>query len=85
MRRGEKLLRTAVYRRPAGYLRSMSERDGEVSEVSGMREQPEEIDPEDAVAGAPDAESDGARTGTAGPDAPPHEGRPGTEPDPDPD
>jgi hypothetical protein len=63
----------------------MSERDGEISEVSGLGEGPEEIDPEDAVAGAPDAESDGARTGTAGPDAPPREGRPGAEPRPDTD
>ena len=63
----------------------MSERNGEVSEVSGMGEGPEEIDPEDAVAGAPDAESGAAQEGTAGPDAPPREGRPGTEPDRDTD
>ena len=61
----------------------MSERDGQVSAVSGMGEAPEEINPEDAVAGAPEAESGGAQEGTAGPDAPPREGRPGTEPDPD--
>ena len=66
----------------------MSESDGQVSEVSGMGEAAEEISPEDAVAGAPDAESVGApdtNIGTAGPDAPPREGRPGTEPDPDTD
>jgi len=61
----------------------MSENDGQVSEVSGMGEAPEEIAPEDAVAGAPDGESGGVQEGTAGPDAPPHEGRPGTEPEPD--
>lgn len=63
----------------------MSESEGQVSEVSGMGERPAEIDPEDAVAGAPDMEGDGAREGTAGPDAPPREGRPGHEPDPEPD
>ncbi len=63
----------------------MSERDGQVSQVSGMGEAPEEISPEDAVAGAPDAESGGAQEGTAGPDAPPREGRPGKEPRPDAD
>jgi hypothetical protein len=48
-----------------------------------MGEEPEKISPEDAVAGGPDAESGEAQEGTAGPDAPPREGRPGTEPDPD--
>lgn len=61
----------------------MSDSNGQVSEVSGMGEEPEEISPEDAVAGAPDAGSGEAQEGTAGPDAPPREGRPGAEPDPD--
>ncbi len=61
----------------------MSESEGEVSEVSGMGGEPEEISPQDAVAGAPEGQSGDAEEGTAGPDAPPHEGRPGTEPDPE--
>ncbi|HWM02688.1 MAG TPA: hypothetical protein VNP92_10175 [Actinophytocola sp.] len=63
----------------------MSKSSEQVSEVSGMGEEPEEIDPEDAVAGAPDGESGEIQEGTAGPDAPPREGRPGTEPRPDTD
>ena len=63
----------------------MSDSNDQVSEVSGMGEEPEEIDPEDAVAGAPDGESGEVQEGTAGPDAPPREGRPGTEPRPDTD
>jgi len=61
----------------------MSDSNEQVSEVSGMGEEPEEISPEDAVAGAPDDESGDVQEGTAGPDAPPREGRPGTEPRPD--
>lgn len=61
----------------------MSDTNGEVSEVSGMGGEPEEISPQDATAGAPDGESGRADEGTAGPDAPPREGRPGTEPDTD--
>jgi hypothetical protein len=63
----------------------MSDSNEQVSEVSGMGDGPEAIDPEDAVAGAPDGESGEAQEGTAGPDAPPREGRPGTEPRPDTD
>lgn len=40
-----------------------------------MQGEPQEITPEDAVAGAPDAESGSAQEGTAGPDAPPRHGR----------
>jgi hypothetical protein len=59
----------------------MSDDNAQVSEVSGMGEEPDEISPADAVAGAPEGESGEAEEGTAGPDAPPREGRPGTEPD----
>ena len=61
----------------------MSDSNGQVSEVSGMGEEPEPISPEDAVAGASDDQSGEVQEGTAGPDAPPHEGRPGTEPRPE--
>jgi hypothetical protein len=64
---------------------SDTDQNGQVSEVSGMGEEPEPVSPEDAVAGAPDDESGEALEGTAGPDAPPREGRPGSEPRPDDD
>jgi len=63
----------------------MSDSNEQVSEVSGMGEKPEEISPDDAVAGAPDGESGEPQEGTAGPDAPPREGRPGSEPRPETD
>ena len=52
--------------------------DGQLSEASSFdREQgPEPITPEDATAGAPDAESGEPDEGTTGPDAPPRHGRP---------
>jgi hypothetical protein len=63
----------------------MSHSNEQVSEGSGMGDEPEPIAPEDAVAGAPDGESGEAQEGTTGPDASPREGRPGTEPRPDTD
>jgi hypothetical protein len=53
--------------------------DAQVSEVNRMQGEPEEILPEDAVAGAPPAESGKTQEGTAGPDAPPRDGRPDVE------
>lgn len=45
---------------------------GEVSEVSGMSaDGPDEIDPSDATAGAPEGESGAPQEGTAGPNAAP--------------
>jgi hypothetical protein len=61
----------------------MADPKRQVSEVSGMGEEPEPVSPEDAVAGAPEDESGEVQEGTAGSDAPPREGRPGTEPRPD--
>ncbi|WP_162799222.1 heparan-alpha-glucosaminide N-acetyltransferase domain-containing protein [Nocardioides sp. 616] len=51
---------------------------GQVSEVASMAHAGEEIDPSDAVAGAPDHSSgeDRADEGTQGPDAPPRHGVP---------
>jgi uncharacterized membrane protein len=51
---------------------------GQVSEVASMEHAGEEIDPHDAVAGAPDHSSGGDRAdeGTQGPDAPPRHGVP---------
>jgi hypothetical protein len=74
------LERPRVGRAPRGVPERMSDTNGEVSEVSGMGGQPDEISPQDAVAGAPEGQSGDADEGTAGPDAPPNEGRPGTEP-----
>jgi hypothetical protein len=71
--------------RSDGYPTAMSDTERQVSEVSGMGEEPEEVSPDDAVAGAPEGESGQTQEGTAGPDAPPREGRPGTEPRPDTD
>lgn len=50
--------------------------DGQVSEVSSFDDEPTPIAPDDATAGAPDAESGEPDEGTAGPDAPPRHGRP---------
>ena len=50
--------------------------DGQVSEVNRMEGEPEQILPGEAVAGAPTAESGKPQEGTAGPDAPPRDGRP---------
>ena len=53
------------------------EQSGQVSEVGSLADEgPQPIQPEDATAGAPDAESGRAEEGTAGPDAPPRHGRP---------
>ena len=49
------------------------EAGGQVSEVSGMGDHPEPIQPGDATAGSEDAD---VQEGTAGPDAPPQHGRP---------
>ena len=50
---------------------------GQVSEVGSLPDDgPDQIQPEDATAGAPDAESGRPDEGTAGPDAPPRHGRP---------
>ena len=52
----------------------MPEDNGQVSEASGMDEAGagEPIQPDQAVAGAPDAESGEVEEGTAGPNARPH-------------
>jgi hypothetical protein len=44
---------------------------GQVSEVSGMRGEPEPISPSDATAGSPEGESGRPQEGEAGPDAKP--------------
>lgn len=53
-------------------------KEGQVSEVSAMDDAAQPIQPADAVAGAPDqsAGDDRPQEGTAGPDAPPHDGDP---------
>jgi hypothetical protein len=50
--------------------------EGQVSEVSGLRDPDEAISPEDAVAGYPDSESGHPDEGPAGPDAPARRNRP---------
>jgi hypothetical protein len=45
-------------------------KSGQVSEVSGLADGPEPIQPQDATAGDPGDESGAAQEGTAGPDAP---------------
>jgi hypothetical protein len=45
--------------------------EGQVSEVSGMGDEPEPISPSDATAGAPEGESGHPEEGEAGPDAKP--------------
>lgn len=51
---------------------------GQVSESANLQGDPEEVTPGDATAGHPDSEDgDGPQEGTAGPDAPPQDGRPG--------
>ncbi|WP_101525084.1 heparan-alpha-glucosaminide N-acetyltransferase domain-containing protein [Nocardioides houyundeii] len=66
-----------------GYVPAMDtgkndDSQGQVSEVASMANAGEEIDPSDAVAGAPDHSSGGDRAdeGTQGPDAPPRHGVP---------
>ena len=57
--------------------RRRNDESGQVSEVGSLSDDgPQPIQPEDATAGAPDAESGSAEEGTAGPDAPPRHGRP---------
>ncbi len=51
------------------------EKERQVSEVSGMTDEPAPIAPEDATAGYPDSESGEADEGPAGPNAVPDHGR----------
>lgn len=54
-----------------------SQEGGQVSEGASLQGSPEEVTPGDATAGHPDSEDgDGPQEGTAGPDAPPQDGRP---------
>jgi hypothetical protein len=60
---------------------AQDENDGQVSEAENLAGDPETpIQPDQAVAGAPTAESGEAQEGTAGPNARPRNDEPGAEP-----
>ncbi len=58
-----------------------SDEGGQVSEVGNLADGPETIYPDQATAGYPDTEAEGPQEGTAGPNARPHDDRPGGGPD----
>jgi len=57
--------------------------EGQVSEVSGLKDPDEQISPEDSVAGAPEGESGRADEGPTGPDAVTNDERQDRHPDQD--
>lgn len=57
--------------------------EGQVSEVSGLKDPDEQISPEDSVAGAPEGESGRADEGPTGPDAVTNDRRQDRHPDQD--